>query len=568
MGTATYRITVPKGTNGSKEEAEYEITAPDNMDDAAVQALVAEHLKTQGVGETQPATVNRQAQPLEDKTLGGAMLGGFMKPFDGAAAYLDKGLKGVGIDLDALGQVIGLPSREQAQASRKEFFAGNDTTASNIGNFIGETAGTMALTRGMGGPITQGALGGALLSDKTDAAGVAMDMGLGAAGGKAGDVAARSIAGVIAPRVAPKVRALLDEGIPLTPGQIVGQGGVAGRAVKSVEDAASNLPIIGSAIKSARQRGDEAFVRAATNRALGPIGKTLPDTVAAGHEGVDYAAKALSDAYGQVLPRLNGTIDQSLAQRIMALRQRADVPQRLQGRLDEVMEDAQGAFQAGQNGQYSGRTLRDASEKLGDVGRSLSKSDDPYERRVGQFAIDVREQLHALARRQNPAEAAALRNVDKGYASLVRVERAAAGANDGVFTPGQFKTAVRQSDSSVRKRMSARGQALDQDLANNAASVMPSTMGAGGSTGVNSLGMLGALGIGAFGGQTGALGTLAGLAASPALYTKTGQKTLQYMLARPTTPQQRMIADFVRKTAPATTAGGTVALSTLAGNGK
>ncbi|MFD2502123.1 hypothetical protein ACFSTI_29265 [Rhizorhabdus histidinilytica] len=204
---------------------------------------------------------------------------GTAKPLDRAADYL----------AGAFGQ--------DAPPAFQEMTAG--LPSNGLGEFVGNTIPTFAIP---GGALVQGAAGGALLSDRHDVAGVATDMALGAAGSYVGDRLVRGISGAVSPRLSPQVQTLIDAGVPLTPGQIVGQGGIVGRSAKTIEDSVANLPVVGNAIRGARARANEGLNRAATNRALGPIGEELPRTVDVGHDAVAYAGDRLRAAYNDVLP--------------------------------------------------------------------------------------------------------------------------------------------------------------------------------------------------------------------------------------------------------------------------
>ena len=451
---------------------------------------------------------------------------------------------------DAFGMAPSIDAAEQAQNSARD---ASGYRSGEAGKFAGEMIAT-APTMLAGSPLVAGALSGAAVTDKRTLAGVAQDAALGGVSGGVGDLATRAVGRIVAPVVNPMVQRLLDAGIPLTPGQIVGQGGFVGRSVKRIEDSISNLPLVGTAIRGTRARGQDALNRAAVNRALAPIGEALPGNIELGHAAVAHAGDRLSAAYNDVLPRLSGTVDQAFANRIAAIQARAGLPPEYAPQVNQIMTELGRAFtqNPGANGQFTGRTLRDASDRLDKLATVWrTNGQDPYLRQVGDVAQQVRDQLHALARRQNPADAARLRDIDRGYASLVRVEKAAANTDEGVFTAKGYKTATRSADRSARNRQSARGQALDQDLSSAAATVMPSTVGEGGSNAVNGLALMGALGVGALGGAPGAIGAIGAGTAGSLLYTRGGQRVAQYALARPTGATSRYVSDLLRQAAPA-----------------
>lgn len=61
-----------------------------------------------------------------------------------------------------------------------------------------------------------------------------------------------------------------------------------------------------------------------------------------------------------------------------------------------------------------------------------------------------------------------LRGIDKAYSNLLRIESAAGKAANGVFTASGLKTAVRELDSSLRRRATAHGKAAMQQTAEDA----------------------------------------------------------------------------------------------------
>lgn len=458
------------------------------------------------------------------------------------------------------------PNAAAAEADQQRRLDARPVQASGLGKFVGETAATLPLGAVRGGVLAQGALTGALMSDSEGAGGVLRDAGVAAGAGFLGNAAMRGLGRAVAPVVNPVVQRLIDAGVPLTPGQIVGQGGVSGRAVKRLEDSVSNLPLIGTSIRSARARGNDALNRAAVNRALAPIGETLPADVEIGHAAVAHAGDRLSAAYTDVLPQLRGVVDNQFQRRFAAISGRAALPPEYQPQVAQLVQEVGRAFtqNPGANGQFTGRTLRDATDRIDKLASAWrANPNDPYLRTLGDTAQQLREQLFALAARQNPGAATRLRAINRGYASLVRVEKAAAGTSDGAITPGSYKTATRTADRSVRKRATARGQALDQDLSSAAATVMPSTVGEGGSNAVNGLALMGALGAGAAGGSMGALGVVAGGTAGSLLYTQPGQRAAQWLLARPTGQISRNAAGLIRAGAPVAGQAAAVAPSVI-----
>lgn len=541
---ATYSIQAPNGKT-------YQIDGPEGATQEQVQAEVMRQFPEIGGAEVEEApppideengiqtTVTDDRPPQDDSALTG-FLAGVAKPFVKGGELLSR-IPVIGPLGDRLSEATGAPTAAEDLAGNKSTLANNSRTGWQTAGTITGTLPTLAMP---GGGLVQGATAGALSSDADDLGGVAKDALIGGAIGRAGD----AVAGVIAPRVNDNVRRLIDEGVRLTPGQIAGaNGGGVSRAVKIAEDVIGSVPIAGSAVRAAQERGVQDLNTAAINRALRPIGQRLPRDLNSGTDAVKFAGDKLSAAYNDVLPRLSGQLDSTFGNRIAAIKGRANVPAEYAPMLDNAMGELENAFtRTGANGTFTGRTLRDTSERLNDLATAWRKSDDPYIRIVGDTTEQMRQQLHSLARRQNPADAKRLRDIDKGYASLVRVEKAAAGTADGTFTPAQYQSATRMTDRSARRRASARGQALDQDLASAANTVMTNRAAQGGSKDVNSLLALGAGGMAAASGSPMALAGVGLIAGGSAAYTRPAQAAAEFLMARNPSMTEETLAQILR----------------------
>jgi hypothetical protein len=534
---ARYRITTPDGKRTFEVEGPDDATSDELQAFARQQAGVSENYPVADGGKVAP-DVDPETALIRDvgegvKELGLGVLEGGANVLDHAADWVQSGLNSAGNALgagnvgDSLNSAWG-GGKNDLSAAVPKGVEGYDTIR-GIGKIAGEGVGLASLAPLGGGALVQGGIGGAILSDKKDTLGVLMDAGVGAVAGRATEAVFNGARGVVRPQLEDRVQRLLGEGVDLTTGQLAGQR----NAVKRLEDIGATVPLVQGPVAEAQRRATVSLNRAATNRALTPIGERLPANVEVGHDTVAYAGDRLRQAYGDVLPRLSGNLDQQFSTRINTIRTRAQLPAAYDQQIQQVTDELGNAFtRAGPNGQFSGRTLRDASERLEDLSSAWRRSDDPYLRRIGDVAQQYREQLHALARRQNPRDAARLRDIDRGYASLVRVEKAAAGTADGVFTPRQYDSAVRNSDRSVRRRMSGRGQALDQQLSSDAASVMPNMAAQGGSKDVNSLIALGAIGTGVMGMQPAAIAAGAGIIGGRQLYRPGAQDAIRAFMAR------------------------------------
>lgn len=467
---------------------------------------------------------------------------GIEKPVNNAVRYLEK-VPGVKYVNDLVARATGLPTSAEAEEHQAEVREGSPTRGGGLGNFIGSTLVTLPLSRLPGGAAVSGAATGALLSDEHTGAGVLKDAAIGGAAGQIGDTVVRGIASAVAPAisaVSPNVRLLLNEGVSaLTPGQVA-RGGKSylSKVVTGTEDRATGQPIVGDIITSGRRDVVDQFNRAVTNRTLSPIGEKLPDSVNVGHDAVKYAGDKLSAGYQDLLPRMSGAIDPAFSRRVGATRarivQNPAFPEDAGKLLNQAHLELARAFTP--NGRFSGRALAQTRDKLDKLAAAWGKSDDPYVREVGEAVNDMRGQLLALVRRQNPADAARLKGLEKGWAGLVQLERAAAGTADGVISPNQYSTAIRAANQSVRKRAVSRGTALNQDLAKAARDVIPNRVGDSGTAGRLGQASLTGMGIGA-------------LQAAPYLLARAGTAMLKR--APSTSPTANYVGGLLRQSAPA-----------------
>jgi len=396
------------------------------------------------------------------------------------------------------------------------------------------------------------AVGGALMAPKTlgqAAAGGAGYLGLqptqgaeadlgeraveatkGAALGTVGYGAAKGIGRVLSPQTSPEVLALQKEGITPTTGQILGGG------FKKAEEAARSIPVMGDVITKAQKRGIEDFNRAAINRALTPIGQKITKDEPVGYKAVDKAYQQISSAYDELLPKLNIKADQPFVSEIQNLRQMATNlnPQQAQQFEAIIKNEVESKFTS--SGIMSGETMKQIESKLGQLSRNYMRDPDYDKQLLGNALQETQATLRKMVERNNPQYAGQLSKVNEAYANLLRVENAAAqsGAKEGIFTPAQLERASRALDPSLRKRASAHGGALMQDLATQGQSVLAQQLPESGTAPrlMYGLGGLGAGGAYMAGGAPALMASGAGIGLGSALYTQPAQRTLAALLTQ------------------------------------
>lgn len=391
----------------------------------------------------------------------------------------------------------------QYQAER----AAAGSTGYDWGRFIGSTISpaNVAVSRlipGGGSMLARagsGALGGMTLASLSPTSGAGdfwaekgTQVGLGGLAGAAAPAIAGAAARVIRPNTSANVNALLDAGVKLTPGQILGGG------FKRLEDAATSVPFLGDFIKGAQRKSVESFNEASINRALEPIGEKLPKGLSAGREAVEYAADKVGDAYDRLLPQMHGQLDPQLKTEIAGVQALGrNLPAAQRGQLDRLIKsEITDRFTSG--GRASGETLKMIESELGKSQKIFQRSEDYDTRKLGDAVQELQASMRRMFERVNPGKAQELAKVNTAYANLVRVQDAAGrmGAKDGVFSPSQLAGAVRKADPSKAKSAYARGNALMQDLSDPANAVLPPSIGDSGTAtrAMVSLGLLGEIG--------------------------------------------------------------------------
>lgn len=435
------------------------------------------------------------------------------------------------------------------------------------GNVLSPANAAMAVRGvGLGGALTQGAVSGAL--NPTDDVEnfwteKGKQAGAGAAGGAVFNLGGRALSRVASPNATrnPDLALLRREGVEPTVGQTLGGGW------NRTEEAMQGVPFVGDMIRRARDRTREQFNVAAINRATRPIGVNIDE---AGQAGVGRAQRALGHAYDSAEQQMGGfRLDPQGARELNQLRRMADtLPDRERGAFDTAWRREMGQMGPGRT--MTPETWKRTDSVLGRDAARFGGAPDGYQQQLGDALSEFQRILRDSGGRQNPGARAAYQAADAGYAALTRVENAANSAKltGGNFTPGQLLGAVQRGDNSVRDRVTARGEALMQDLGNAGQRVIGNKIPNSGTP--ERLARMGAAG-GAGGAAahfgliepttaiTAAIGTGIGMAA----YTQTGQRLLRAMVSsRPNSPQYqaavRGLRELSRHAAPAGAATATV----------
>jgi len=427
------------------------------------------YLHTPGVEDATRAFTTAAAEQVPFLDEGAAMLGGALsgegydvtrqrqldtRQIDNESNDLARdvgGIAGFGLGLAAPGgSFINAGKGVAAQTARAAIFGGGAGGLYGAGNTEGD----------LGERAEAGVLGAAL-------------------GAATGGVAQRflSSAAATAPSAA---RRLSREGVDLTPGTMFGETPLVGPVMRSVEEGATSIPVIGSLVSGARQRSTDTFNRAAINRSLLPIGAQLPKGKTGGYQAIEFAQNALGEAYDKVLPNISAQLDRGLYDDLAGIMTDAasEMPPELLTQLGRVLQDRVFRNVDQASAVLDGPALKRIESELGAIGREYRRANDPSQLSFGRAVDDFRTSLRDMIARQNPAEAKTLQRINQGYANLVRVEDAAGStasqAAEGVFSPTQLGVAANRGASRSSR---ARGGANMQDLAAAGRAVLPSRTG-------------------------------------------------------------------------------------------
>lgn len=343
---------------------------------------------------------------------------------------------------------------------------------------------------------------------------------IGGVGGAVGNLIPKGVSRVLNPQTDDAVKALMNQGVTPTPGQIIGG------AAKRVEDAATSIPILGDVIR-ARQKGVIGeFNDAALNRSLAPINQKITSK---GREAIDEAATKIGAAYDAVLPKVVLKKDNQFANALSAAQANvSSLPAEQQAQFAKIIGDnITNKFTPA--GFLRGSAFKESDSELGRLARGYSGDANFANRELGKAIRDAQAGLRNLLATQNPQHAKPLQAANEAWANFIRVQDAAGrvGAKEGVFTPAQLGSAVRGQDKSLRHGAYAKGEALMQDLSDSGQKVLNSTVPDSGTP------YRAALGLAAGGGLAAVNpAALAGTIGASALYTPQAQKVIAALLTQ------------------------------------
>lgn len=475
------------------------VTFPDGMSDADMKAALDKEYG--GAKNTIPNPP--VATPLRADTGLGIIKGAFT-PIDNASVWLKNAMDQHGVDTSPSGALAqtgaairsvlpeGLTKfiddpkayyNEQARQGKKPGLAGQ---------IVGSSVSALPILAATKNPwVTGAAMGLTGTEHPNDPGRMALDTGVGGVTGGVGNKVVGAVGSVIAPRLNPLVKKLLDEGVQLTPGQTA--GGLAHR----LEDATRSIYGLGDMVIGAQANAQKSLNRAAVQRTISDLGIQIPKGLSEGHAQIGFAQKTLGDAYDAVLndidkrvaptgstlpvvpgggPRPGLHIDNQFGQDVSNLRRLANGLPADQAKVFNSFVQGDMKYAVQPNGSISGKAMKDLDSLIGQKIRNFSSSPNPHDRDMAQAFKELQANLRDMVGRQFPQHKAAIDAVNSGWAQLARLEPVAANAEGGVFTAPALRAGTVAADKTTRHRASARGEALMQDLGDAASQVMHATV--------------------------------------------------------------------------------------------
>jgi len=335
------------------------------------------------------------------------------------------------------------------------------------------TGGRVALGAGSG--LVQGGIYGATQAD-TDKVGEGLKEGatLGAIVGGALPVVVSSIGRVISPKASrnANLAKVLKMGGKPTIGQALG-----GRWA-TAESKLSSLPITGDMINIAQRKALDSVEPVVYNRALAPIGKSLPKN-ATGRDAFIYADDALKAEYDDVLAKIGAVnVDDTFVQKQASLKKMVDdlqIPAGEKAKFGMAIDDIAGTVD--ENGIMTSQGFKELQSNLKKMQRNMATSQNVYDNKLSKAVQQLNAELEGMLERQAGKEAARLKDVNKAFANFSVIKEGATrlGAEEGKITPSILQSAVRGANKSKGKKQFGRGEALLQDVSDPFVSVMGKT---------------------------------------------------------------------------------------------
>tara|TARA_R100000654_G_scaffold31015_1_gene55868 strand:+ start:3188 stop:4783 length:1596 start_codon:yes stop_codon:yes gene_type:complete len=276
----------------------------------------------------------------------------------------------------------------------------------------------------------------------------------------------------IFPKTTELAKKFLRNDIRLTGPQSVKGSGVLGELAYGIESSSTSIPGVGKSIVEAKTRALSDFNKLAMLEALEPIlskaqrkviQKQLKQ-VTDGNEAYSIVDKFLQDQYGEVVSKIKLTGNQitELDDAIINALLKSDLTesQRLVvlRSLNNLYFKKQKINPATGEKFLSGKDLKNLESELYSLQTKYFKKGEVEDMFFGRTFQDIRDAFKSIASKTN--EGVALQKVNSAFARMLPIREAVTSANktQGIFSSAQFLNAIKKTDTSRNKIMTARGK--------------------------------------------------------------------------------------------------------------
>tara|TARA_R110002012_G_scaffold197665_1_gene366274 strand:+ start:979 stop:2598 length:1620 start_codon:yes stop_codon:yes gene_type:complete len=348
----------------------------------------------------------------------------------------------------------------------------------------------------------------------------------------------------VSPKLQQGAKELQKQGIKLTPGQAFGG------TTETLEQSATGIPLIGNLIKGSREASFKEFNRAAVNKSLEPLGKTIPKE-ATGRNIITEGRKIITKSYDEIAEKMTFKPESGIAvsfNKIIGQYGR-DLDEKQIKLLRNVVDDVIDKTSKPMNGKQIQRLQQDIKKKMGRYAKSTG-SDQAY----FDSLQDVFRVLETNLQRQNPKLAKQMRDTNKAFGAFATVETAMAKARgaDATFTPEALAGAVKTGDKSARKRLYSSGDLPLSQFSDEGISVLGSKVPDSGTTGRGLTSLLLGGGVGLVDPTA---GVITGLSTLP--YSNVGRNLFNTIVNESNRPRViQNLGDYITKYAPITSTAG------------
>ena len=343
--------------------------------------------------------------------------------------------------------------------------AGKGLQAVNKGSKVGQAVKSGAI---------QGSIYGAGAGEGVEGKALGTVTG-GAIGGVAGGVTAK-----IFPKTTELAKKLMKKDVRLTTGQAFGgESNITGNVIQNIEQSTSSLVGVGSPIQTARINALSDFNRAVIKESLEPVTGVLDkkgfnNLIQKNLKGNELFARAddiLTNAYNEELANVSLGVDgvNTLKASITQNLRNANTSKSNKSKLvKEITNLINGKIE---NGEISGLAFKELQRDLSQLSASykISQGGDIF---LARIIDNAKKNAGDILQVFNPNSN--LKNLDLSKVGMSAIQNAVKKADktQGIFSTGQFLSALKQNDRSIGKKMTARGEGFLKDTGDLANQIM------------------------------------------------------------------------------------------------